>query len=249
MSTHRWSFHMSAAFDTVDHNILITCLEKRISLTGSAITWICSYLSDRTQSVKIQDGTSDGTKIAFGIPHWGLCYSPSTRPQLVTSSDYTTTTCTQTTYNYDLYADNIQLYVKFNITDENDRQSSLRKIKQCVNVRMWMNANLLEINEDKMVMLVIASRNDQKKHNITMIKIDDCDIILSPGAYNIGVAFDAEVSIVYHVQHICRTAYNHLSIIASIRSCLTKKAVVQIIHSLVIATLDLSPNCTGCKTR
>ena len=47
---------MSAAFDTVDHDILITRLEKRIEVTCSVIAYIRSYLTDRTQSVKIPGG-------------------------------------------------------------------------------------------------------------------------------------------------------------------------------------------------
>ena len=101
-----------------------------------------------------------------------------------------------------------------------------------------MNANLLKVNDDKMVALALASSNNQKKYNITMIKSGDCDIIPHPSAYDIGVAFDAEMPMVCHVQHICCTAYYHLRNIATNRSCLTEKAKFQIIHSLVIARLD-----------
>ncbi|KAI0241112.1 hypothetical protein LSAT2_001533, partial [Lamellibrachia satsuma] len=81
-----------------------------------------------------------------------------------------------------------------------------------------MNASLLKINDFKTVALVLVSRNNQKIHNITIIKIGDCDMIRSPSAYNIGDAFDDEMLMVCHVQHICRTAYNHPRNIASIRS-------------------------------
>ena len=59
---------MSAAFDTIDHDVLVTRLEQRFGVTGCAIAWIKSYLSDRSQSVKIHGGVSDDTPLVFGVP-------------------------------------------------------------------------------------------------------------------------------------------------------------------------------------
>ena len=44
---------LSAAFDTVDHDILNTRLKHRFGITEKALGWIQSYLSGRTQFVKI----------------------------------------------------------------------------------------------------------------------------------------------------------------------------------------------------
>ena len=59
---------MSAAFDTVDHDVMVTRLEQRFGVTGCAIAWIKSYLSDRSQSVNIHGGVSNDTPLAFGVP-------------------------------------------------------------------------------------------------------------------------------------------------------------------------------------
>ena len=47
--------YISAAFDTVDHNILHRRLETSFGVTGAALKWFDSYLSGRTQRV-IVDG-------------------------------------------------------------------------------------------------------------------------------------------------------------------------------------------------
>ena len=44
---------LSAAFDTVDHVIMLEVLEKRIGLEGKAYDWFCSYFSDRKHNIII----------------------------------------------------------------------------------------------------------------------------------------------------------------------------------------------------
>ena len=68
------------------------------------------------------------------------------------------------------------------------------------------------------------------------------NLLKSPTARNIGAVFDSEMSMVSHVMYTCRIAYFHLRNIASIRSCLTQKAAVRLIYSLVISRIDYA-NC------
>ena len=42
---------LSAAFDTVDHTILLDRVKNQMGITGDVHRWLCSYLSDRTQYV------------------------------------------------------------------------------------------------------------------------------------------------------------------------------------------------------
>ena len=44
---------LAADFDVIDHKILQTRLEHSFGVTGSALSWIKSYLSDRSQCVAI----------------------------------------------------------------------------------------------------------------------------------------------------------------------------------------------------
>ena len=51
---------LSAAFDVIDHKILQTRHEHSFGVTGSALSWIKSYLSDRSLCVAIGMTTSEG---------------------------------------------------------------------------------------------------------------------------------------------------------------------------------------------
>ena len=42
---------LSSAFDTIDHQVLITRLQDLIGVSDTALSWFTSYLSDRTQRV------------------------------------------------------------------------------------------------------------------------------------------------------------------------------------------------------
>ena len=57
---------MSAAFDTVDHSILVKRLQSRYGISGSAFAWFDSFLKDRTQFVKI-GGTSSSVWCTPGV--------------------------------------------------------------------------------------------------------------------------------------------------------------------------------------
>ena len=50
---------LSAAFDTVDHAILLRRFETSFGITNAALAWFSSYLSGRSQCVSVNGETSD----------------------------------------------------------------------------------------------------------------------------------------------------------------------------------------------
>ncbi|KAL0153562.1 hypothetical protein M9458_051176 [Cirrhinus mrigala] len=59
---------LSAAFDTVDHNILLNRLENYVGISGSALAWFKSYLSDRHQFVVVNEKVSYRSQVQYGVP-------------------------------------------------------------------------------------------------------------------------------------------------------------------------------------
>ena len=67
---------LSAAFDTIDHSIRLSCLLDWFGVGGSALQWFSSYLTERFQSVKIGSTLSNLQKTAVRRAS-GFCFGSS----------------------------------------------------------------------------------------------------------------------------------------------------------------------------
>ncbi|KAK2148097.1 hypothetical protein LSH36_516g01009 [Paralvinella palmiformis] len=59
---------LSAAFDTIDHEIICSRLERLLGLSGKSLAWFRSYLAARTQCVSVEEALSEGLCLLFGVP-------------------------------------------------------------------------------------------------------------------------------------------------------------------------------------
>ena len=59
---------LSAAFDTIDHDILISRLCKQFGFTGTVLSWFMSYLRERSQKVVIGSTESKPQPLTSGVP-------------------------------------------------------------------------------------------------------------------------------------------------------------------------------------
>ncbi len=59
---------LSAAFDTIDHDILIDRLQNYMGIQGQALRWFRSYLSDRYHFVYLNGESSQLSPVKYGVP-------------------------------------------------------------------------------------------------------------------------------------------------------------------------------------
>ena len=101
---------LSAAFDTVDHIILLRRLETSFGITDTALAWFSSYLSGCSQCVSINRETLDCYPLPFGVPQgsclWPLLFSAYASKLFKVIKLYLP--------NAHAFTDDTQLYLSFN---------------------------------------------------------------------------------------------------------------------------------------
>ena len=60
-------FDLSAAFDTVDHSILLHRLQHWFGVHGTSLDWFSSFLTSRSHVVSIQNSTSSFSNLSCGV--------------------------------------------------------------------------------------------------------------------------------------------------------------------------------------
>ena len=104
---------LSAAFDTIDHSILLERLFSWFGITSTALSWIKPYLLNRSFYVNIENTKSSLFQLLYGVPQWSVL-----GPLLFIL--YTTplsTIITNSSANHHLYADDTQLFLSFSAAD------------------------------------------------------------------------------------------------------------------------------------
>ena len=141
--------------------------------------------------------------------------------------------------SYHLYADDTQLYLSFDVHNNDDFLECLNKIEKCViKIKSWMTSNMLKLNGDKTEVVFISSPFYRSSFTVESFQIGDTSITQTPSTRNLGVVFDQCLDMSAHITSICKNANFQLQALRRIRKHLTQDSCEKLIHSFVTSRLD-----------
>lgn len=222
---------LSAAFDTIDHSILLSRLNTLYGISGSALDWFASYLLGRTQTVLVDGQTSHPASLSFGVPQGSvlgpIMFILYTKP--VSSLTHTHAISSQS------FADDTQLY---DSTTPQNVSASIQSLESCIGeVKSWMTTNKLKLNDDKTEALLFS----KKTTSVSLpqsVHVGDVDISFAPSARNLGFMITSDMSLDKHVSTMCKSAYYELRKLSAIRHYLSTHTAVTLVCAFVLSRLD-----------
>ena len=224
---------LSAAFDTVDHSILLSRLMKAHNICGVPLSWFQSYLTQRSYSVKIGKCVSNGILLLFGVPQ-GSILGPILFILYISEIE---NIAKQFGFKIHIYADDTQLYISFKRTYIYD---AISDIEHCLrHIKKWMSANFLKLNEDKTKCLLISPTN-YSTYILSNLCISFSGSVITPSldCVNLGVTFDNEMSMHTYINSIVSKGYYHLGKFWNVADKLTVELKLTLITSYILPLID-----------
>ena len=223
---------LSAAFDTIDHNILLNRLNSYFGISNSAFSLLSSYLSNRSQSVVVDNEFSSKLPLLRGVPQGSvlgpLLFSLFTTPLSHLLAD--------SSIQFHFYADDTQLYISFSSSDS---CQSLTKLSTTLDlIHSWFCANRLAVNPSKTEYLLVGTNQQRSKVTSSSVYFQNLSLTPTDSVRNLGVIFDLNLNLKKHISSICRSSFFQIRQLRQIRSSLDKNSAVILANSLVHSKID-----------
>ena len=223
---------LSAAFDTINHSLLLNKLKESYNITGVVLKWIKSYLLDRKFMVLINRSSSFECSLEIGVPQ-GSILGPLL---FILYTKDLKEIVTKYGLSIHLYADDTQIYFSF---DVHSACPDLAIIKKCfADIKVWMCSNYLILNDEKNEFMDIG-------YYVSPIQTldlghDASTLSVSPvlAAKNLGFHFDHKLSMDDQINYVSQICYLNLRNIRKIGNRLTYDLKVQLVHANILSMID-----------
>jgi hypothetical protein len=171
------------AIDKVDHGLLLAKLHK-LGLRHPVLLWFYSYLSERSQVVKIGNSIPNIINVTLGVPQGGHL-----SPLLFLLFINDLNNCLNT-YNFLLFVDNMQLYMSIRSDEDTiSLQHNLDKFS------LWCSLNGMFLNTSKCVHI---SFNRSKSHINSIYHINGVPLNSVNQVQDLGIILAANLSFNAH---------------------------------------------------
>ena len=219
-----------AAFDTVDHDILIEVL-YHCGVRDSALALFKSYLEGRFQQVVIGGETSVSSAVRYGVPQGSvlgpilfLVYTHSLASLLAAHG-----------VDYHIYADDCQIYLP--IVDIAESKNMITALMH--DIKVWMLERKLKLNESKTEVMVIKGN---LRTNITqdfgVLNVGFSALAPTEIVRNLGVCFDQQLSFRKQIDMVVKSCFLQIRNIYAVKKYLDHDCLHTLVHSLVMSRID-----------
>ena len=225
---------LSAAFDTVNHSLMLDILRERFGITDTALQWFTSYFHNRSHTVLLQDDRSRVRYSTYGVPQ-GSVLGPKT---FITYTEELSNIFSGYDLRHHSYADDVQMYggaKPVNISTVWD------ELQRCAaDVKAWCSSRGLQLNAAKTELMWFGTAGNLKKisDEITDVKILGHPIAPASDVRNLGVLFDSTLEFRNHVAKLAQTSFYILRRLRSIRGKISQEDATSLVVSLVFSRLD-----------
>ena len=226
-------FDLSAAFDTIDIEKLVEILGEEIGLDGAALKWCKSFLSNRTQRVKIKGQYSESLSIKYGTvqgsvlgPKFFNIYVRS-QPRIFRNNGFRSTA----------FADDSNGKKTFSVLFQfNVLKNDVRKCGE--DVTSWSNEIFMKINPDKTEMVLFHPKSLQDRVIIRGAFIGNECIRFSREVKNVGVWLDENMKMDKHINSTVSNCYRLLKNIGRVRNILSNQHTEMLVHAVISTRYD-----------
>ena len=224
----------SKAFDCANHRLILAKL-KALGFKISALKWIDSYLSNRSQQVVTDKGESTWIDLLNGVPQ-GSILGPLLFTILVSDIARNISFC-----KYHLYADDTQIYLSGKVCDI---IKLIKNINQDLNsISKFSVNNCLKLNEGKSVFIIIGSKQNLVKINnlnLPVISINNKPIERETTVKNLGILFDENLSWDAEINKCISSGYGKLKQAYRFKNFLRNESKKLIVQSYILSQFNYS---------
>lgn len=220
---------LSAAFDTIDHNLLVADLEES-GVSNKALALLKSYIHERQQKVQIAESLSEPLELKYGVPQ-GSVLGPilfslySSKLSDIMSAH---------NINYHLYADDTQIYMP--LTDIPSCSVKLSALLS--DIKLWMQKRKLKLNTGKTEVILIKG-NLKSDFNLSTKNINVIENITpSTAIRDLGLYFDTKLSFHHHFNHIVKSCNFQLRKLSSVIKFLDINTANMLMHAFITSRID-----------
>jgi len=224
---------LSAAFDTVDHAVLLRRLET-FGLGGTALHWFESYLVGRRQRIRTPVTFSFPTVIECGVPQ-GSVLGPILFLLYIADLQLLIEDRGLCPHHF---ADDVQIYGFCSPTPSSCTELQSR-ISKCIDVvSSWMRSHRLQLNTAKteVIWLTTGCRIHQLPQQPVRVGSDLITPVLVVRV--LGIYLDADVSMRSHVMRTTSTCFAVLRQLRGIRCSIPRTVFQSLVSCLVLPRLD-----------